>query len=308
MRPAFSVLFLTTLIGVGQGLLLALVAAQVLAPAAGGRFFALGAAVALAFLGLGLFASFFHLANPQRAWRAAARWRTSWLSREVVALPVVMALAFGYGIANWLEMGRIALGLGLAAAAAALALFLCTGMIYACVRFIREWAGALTVVNYTLMGAASGFTLAAAYAGVMGGPQRDPLATAALGLTLAALAARGFQSWRNARMAEPASLKSAIGVHHAQIRQVTQGFCGASFNTKEFTAPGGREILGGLTVLFLGAAFVLPALFLAAGLATGETPLLILAFAIQYPGLLTERWVFFAQGRHVQNMYYQRMA
>eukprot|EP01041_Mallomonas_annulata_P019565 gene19565-38970_t len=32
----------------------------------------------------GLLASFFHLGQKARAWRAAAMWRTSWMSREVI--------------------------------------------------------------------------------------------------------------------------------------------------------------------------------------------------------------------------------
>ncbi|MEK7736412.1 MAG: sulfite dehydrogenase subunit SoeC, partial [Pseudomonadota bacterium] len=92
MHPAFSVIFLTTLIGVGQGLFLALFTAQSYAlfdllPNQDGRtFYAAGSVIALAFLVAGLIASFFHLGHPERAWRSAAKWRTSWLSREVIVL------------------------------------------------------------------------------------------------------------------------------------------------------------------------------------------------------------------------------
>ena len=97
MRPAFSVVFLTTLIGAGQGLFLALYMAEGGAalgwieevPAS--RFFVTGAIVSLTLAALGLVASFFHLGRPERAWRSAAMWRTSWLSREVIALPLFMA-------------------------------------------------------------------------------------------------------------------------------------------------------------------------------------------------------------------------
>ena len=67
MRPDLSVLLLTTLIGAGQGLYLALVTVQVYAlfgllPAQDGRtFFAPGSAIAVVFLVAGLAASFFHL-------------------------------------------------------------------------------------------------------------------------------------------------------------------------------------------------------------------------------------------------------
>ena len=44
------------------------------------------------------------------------------------------------------------------------ALFVCTAMIYACLRFLQEWATPLTMVNFVLLGCASGFTLATACA------------------------------------------------------------------------------------------------------------------------------------------------
>src|SRR5947207_14021371 len=109
MRPAFSVLFLTTLIGVGQGLFLALFTAQTYAlfgllPVLDDRlFYAQGSVLALIFLFGGLIASFFHLGRPERAWRSAAQWRTSWLSREVIVLPALMAVVLLYGAAHGLE-------------------------------------------------------------------------------------------------------------------------------------------------------------------------------------------------------------
>ncbi|MGB5649853.1 MAG: sulfite dehydrogenase subunit SoeC, partial [Sedimenticolaceae bacterium] len=107
MHPAFSVIFLTTLIGAGQGLFMALVTGQVyslanlLEPQDSVTFYATGSLLTLVLLMLGLLASFFHLGRPERAWRAASKWRTSWLSREVIALPVFMGLVTLYGIAHY---------------------------------------------------------------------------------------------------------------------------------------------------------------------------------------------------------------
>ncbi|OAN46680.1 DMSO reductase [Paramagnetospirillum marisnigri] len=319
MKPAFSVVFLTTLIGAGQGLLIALASGQIYdaigtgAKPAPGSFYAIGALVALVLLCLGLVASIFHLANPQRGWRAATRWRTSWLSREVILIPLVCGLAVLYGGVHALGWSPVvasfgngktldlAMALGLLAVAGSLALFVATGMVYACVRFIRQWASGWTVINYLLMGLASGFTLAAAFATLMDSALRGFLTSAALVLTLGALAARSWQVWLNATAKSRSSMKTAIGVHHGQIRQVTQGFMGQSFNTVEFFAPGGPETVRGLTVFFLLAGFAAPAALLAAGLPC-------LAFACQFIGLLAERWVFFAAGTHVQNLYYQAKA
>jgi DMSO reductase anchor subunit len=40
----------------------------------------------------------------------------------------------------------------------------------------------------------------------------------------------------------------------------------------------------------------------------GGVALLAGAFAMQYLGLLAERWYFFAQANHPQNLYYQSIA
>ena len=110
MHPAFSVIFLTTLIGVGQGLFLALFTAQsyalfdLLPKQDSIAFYAQGSALALLFLVGGLVASFFHLGRPERAWRSATQWRTSWLSREVLVLPAFMGTVFLYGLLHFLRL------------------------------------------------------------------------------------------------------------------------------------------------------------------------------------------------------------
>ena len=108
MRPALSVILLTTLIGAGQGLFLALVAVEVFFKE-GKIFFVGGAAASLVLLAAGLAASFFHLGRPERAWRSAAKWRTSWLSREVIVLPAFMAVVFPWGAAHWVGLPARAL-------------------------------------------------------------------------------------------------------------------------------------------------------------------------------------------------------
>ncbi|MDO9287048.1 MAG: DMSO reductase, partial [Aquabacterium sp.] len=55
-------------------------------------------------------------------------------------------------------------------------------------------------------------------------------------------------------------------------------------------------------------AFVLPLGLLALGLAQGSAAALALAFGVQYLGLLAERWFFFAQANHPQNLYYQAIS
>ena len=54
---------------------------------------------------------------------------------------------------------------------------------------------------------------------------------------------------------------------------------------------------------FLTLVFFVPLALLAAGM--NAPPLLFVAFISQYIGLLAERWFFFAQAYHPQNLYYQ---
>jgi DMSO reductase anchor subunit len=317
MNPAFSVIFFTTLIGVGQGLFLALYCAELLSlvaviatPAPG--FYALGSAIALVFLVAGLAASFLHLGHPERAWRAAAMWRTSWLSREVIVLPVFIGTVFLYGAAHYVfdsaASRGITLALGGIATLLCLTLFVCTGMIYACVRFMQEWASPLTLVNYFLLGSASGFMLATAFAFFFAADLWPIFAAVAAALTLFAFISRAASLYRNARIRPKSTLQTATGVRHPKIVQKAQGAMGGSFNTREFFHGKRPAFVRSVKWIFLVLAFPVPLLLLAGGFALASAALLVAAFAIQYAGLIVERWFFFAQANHPQNLYYQAVS
>ncbi|MDP2792953.1 MAG: DmsC/YnfH family molybdoenzyme membrane anchor subunit [Sulfurisoma sp.] len=324
MHPAFSVIFLTTLIGVGQGLFLALFTAQsyalfdLLPKQDSHAFYAHGSIVALLFLIGGLIASFFHLGRPERAWRSATQWRTSWLSREVIVLPAFMGTVFLYGVAHLFDFkpvlatlpGNIAIDLtvvlGVVGTVLAFALYVCTAMIYACLRFLREWHSPLTVINYILLGGASGFTLATVFAAVAAPDLVRFFAGWAAVLTLLGLVSRVASLIRNARLKPKSTLQTAIGIKHPRIVQKAQGFMGGSFNTREFFHGKSAGFLRSLKWLFLLLAFVVPALLLATGFTgAGALELMLFAFMVQYLGLMAERWFFFAQANHPQNLYYQ---
>lgn len=320
MHPAFSVILLTTLLGVGQGLFLALFSSQTYSivhvlPAQSGTYYAQGAFIALLFLGGGLVASFFHLGHPERAWRTATMWRTSWLSREVIVLPLVMAAIALYALVNWLDIdadlygldipGQVALSVGVLGVIATLALFICTAMIYAAIKFLQEWASPLTLANYFLLGTASGFSFATAYA-TFAAPELAPFYGGwAITLTVAGLLTRVASLYRNARIKYKSTLQTAIGVRHNQVRQGSMGMMGGSYNTREFFHGRTAAFLKSVKWIFLVLVFPVPLLLLWVGLAQDNAVLLILAFVVQYIGLLFERWFFFAQANHPQNLYYQ---
>lgn len=313
MQPAFSVIFLTTLIGAAQGLFLALFATEMgwLGHLVGIELSAWawrGASLVLLLSALGLLASFFHLGRPERAWRAASMWRTSWLSREVIALPLFMLTVLAWGGAHLLGVGPTR-ALGVLGVLACLALFVCTAMIYASVRFLQEWATPLTVLNYILLGCASGFTLATALAAGLGlGELVSALGIAALSWTGLAALSRGASLWRNARLLPKSNLQSALGIKHPRIVQKSMGFMGGSFNTHEFFHGRSAHTLRSVQWAFIWLVFVLPLLGLALGLGSASAAWLGLVALVQYLGLLAERWFFFAQARHPQNLYYQTVS
>lgn len=323
MHPAFSVIFLTTLIGVGQGLFLALftghlysVVKVVPMQADPQTFYGLGSLIALAFMAGGLVASFFHLGHPERGWRAIAQWRTSWLSREVIVLPTFMGALALYGLIQYLgwnpalfNLGPILVDLSLIVGAIAtllaFALFICTGMIYACIKFLQEWASPLTVVNYILLGSASGFTLATAFSAVYAPEMVAFYGAWTLIITAIALVTRAASLIRNARIKHKSTLQTAIGVRHTRIVQKAQGSMGGSVNTRDFFHGKSAAFMKSIKWIFLIMVFAVPLLLVALGLSKAAFAVFLAAFVVQYLGLIAERWFFFAQSNHPQNLYYQ---
>ncbi len=316
MKPAFSVVFLTTLSGAGQGLLIALVGVELAlrlgfgngatVPAA---FYVVGAGLSCTLGALGLVASFFHLGHPERAWRAIAMWRTSWLSRECLCLPVFLACTFAYGLAH-LTGASFSLAIGGVAVVTGVLLFVCTAMIYACLRFLQEWATPLTLVNFLLLGCASGFTLATACAARFAPVMTVPLAICACALTLAGCASRTASLIRNARLRPKSTVQSATGIRAEHVEQKSRGFTAGAFNLREFFHGKTSRALARIKWTFLLAAFLAPFCLVAIGGGVRSVglsfALLCAAALIQYVGLVAERWFFFAEARHPQNLYYQR--
>jgi DMSO reductase anchor subunit len=105
------------------------------------------------------------------------------------------------------------------------------------------------------------------------------------------------------------TLQSATGIAAPRLVQTSMGMSAGSFNTREFfhraTPLAYRQIrMAGLLLLF-----VLPAACMAWALFGARDPAApapwLIALLLQVPGLLADRWFFFAQARHPQNLYYQ---
>ena len=308
MNPALSVVVFTTAAGAAQGLVVALAVAVLAGVPIADRSLSNALLVATVLLVGGLVSSFFHLGRPARAWRAAAMWRTSWLSREAIVLPAFIACNALW----WIALQRApafarAPLLPLAAIALAGLLWFCTAMIYACLRFIEEWAQPLTVVNFVLLGLSSGLVLASALAVLAGeGLALRAAVPAALLATVVAGAARAAALRRNAAIRHRSTLQTATGIRAARLVQTSMGMSAGSFNTREFFHRASRAAIARIKLAAIGLSFVVPALVLGLVWAGALPPLACtLALLVQLPGLIADRWLFFAQAKHPQNLYYQ---
>jgi DMSO reductase anchor subunit len=144
------------------------------------------------------------------------------VTTSVIVLPAFIAVCAWWWLT--LRLGWDLPWLPLAALLLAAVLWYCTAMIYACIRFIQEWAQPLTVVNFTLIGLSSGLVLACALAALM--DQRALLLAAgpiALVVTLGATATRWAALRHNARLHHKSTLQSATGIHAPHLKQMAMG-------------------------------------------------------------------------------------
>lgn len=215
--------------------------------------------------------------------------------------PVLVTLPSGVPVDTTVVLGVVGTLL-------AFALFLCTAMIYACLPFLREWHSPLTVLNFTLLGVASGSTLASVLAAHAAPELTRFFVVWAVIITLFAWIGRSASLIRNSRLKPRSTLQTAIGVKHPTIVQKSQGFTGGSFNTREFLHGRTHGLLRSVKWLFLLGVFVIPLALLAAAAAGDSGVVVAPAFVVQYLGLMAERWFFFAQANHPQNLYYQVIA
>jgi DMSO reductase anchor subunit len=281
LKPALSLVFFTVLSGAGLGML-ALVGLRY---GAGAPRLAIVCAIGL--VTLGLLSSVLHLAKPKNAWRSFMRLRTSWLSREAV-----LALLLYPTTLAWL------LGVPAAAYVAVVlcwAVLVCTAMIYASLKPIREWRSPLVPLNFLLLahfsGALIAFSLTADAA----------LRLAALVLLLAAGAAKVAYYAVMAAASRP-TLQSALGMPSAaRVKLLDAGHSHGTYLTDEFAFRLARERAERLRSVVAVAGFLAPLVLLVAF--DDAAPL---AALVCLAGLGVERWLFFAEARHTVNLYQKR--
>jgi DMSO reductase anchor subunit len=309
MRPAGSILLLTTLTGFAFGLLawIGAFAALGLLPAVP-RLGVTGVALGLILASLGLAASVLHLGRMERGWRALSQWRSSWLSREGVCALLIYPIAILFALALRRGHGGAAVRLlGGLVVITSLATVFCTAMIYASLKPIRQWHNSHTAPGYLIYAVFSGALLfAVLHIALVGraGPT-DLIAAAAAVIALLAK----WVYWRHVDAQKPlASLAAALGLpQDTQVKTLDAPHFTENFVLREMGFAIARRHAAKLRRIILALGFAFPlGLTLLASASIAPLGVTAAALACAAVGLLAERWLFFAEATHVAAVYYGR--
>ncbi len=305
MHPALSVIVFTVLSGAGFGLVIVAALFGLLDPQAVAGQTVVAGALGVVLATAGLMASTLHLANPKNAWRAFSRFRSSWLSREAVFSVAFYPFAIVWLGGTWFPELLAPALVNLAAAVTvvlAVTTIFATGMIYASLRAIPTWHSPLVPANYLLLSLASGSLLMTVVLGLAGN-----LGSGAVGLTLVLLVLAGlgkavYYYW----IGKPrgSTINTAVGMTQGQVRLLESGQSSRTFLDKEFRYQASARQLLQLRLVVAVVGFLLPIALVATMLRVDGVVLALLAVIPTFAGLAVERWLFFAEARHVVNLFY----
>ena len=289
MHPAPSIIIFSTLSGIGFGLLAMLGLGF---PEVSGWvafvFFAIGFALA----GGGLVSATFHLGHPERALKSFTQWRSSWLSREAWAAALAMGVMGLYAFLIIFFDTRIAV-LGWLGAALSLLTVFTTSMIYTQMKTVPRW-------NHW-----SPRVLFMAYA-VVGGLLLSGHVSVALPL-LIALGVLQVVAWVDQDRKEAASdtsLETATGLGQiGSVRAFEPPHTGGNYLTHEMAFRIARKHAQTLKIISLLLAVGVPVLIL---LLPFHHLLAAVAVLSHLAGVGAQRWLFFAEAKHVVSLYYGR--
>jgi DMSO reductase anchor subunit len=239
-----------------------------------------------------LLSSTLHLGHPERALKAFTQWRSSWLSREgvfAVATLLIMAL-FAFMLVFFDTQLTL---LGWIGAFLSILTIFATSMIYTQLKTVprwNHWSPPILFMAYALVGGAllTGRVTLAMY-------------------LLPVLAVLQIVAWFDQDRRE-ANSDSTVGTATGlsdlgQVRLFEKPHTGSNYLTKEMVFQVGRKHAATLKVISLALSCAIPLLML---LVTFNHFVAILAVLSHVAGVFVQRWLFFAEAKHVVSLYYGR--
>ncbi len=287
MHPAPSIIAFTTFSGLGFGLLFWLGIGM---PGSTGLVAFVFFAIAFALAGGGLAASAFHLGHPERALLAFTQWRSSWLSREAICAASALVICGLYAVgriffaADWTVLGWLG-------AALSLGTVFTTAMIYTQMKSVPRWHSPRTPALFLTLSLGGGALLAGQV-------------TWAIALLTVSAAVQLATWWQGDRAFATAgtTIASATGLGHiGTVRAFEPPHTGPNYLLREMVYVIGRKHALKLRIIAFGTGYALPVILL---LLPFSHALGLFAVISHIAGMLTARWLFFAQAEHVVGLYY----
>ncbi len=327
MHPAKSVIFFTTATGAGYGLMFWLGVLALMGELPDDRIFA-WASMVIGF-GLivgGLLSSTLHLGHPERAWRAFSQWRSSWLSREGV-MAILTFIPLSLFAIYWLFLGQsdgIATVCIVTGGVMSLITVFTTAMIYASLKTIPAWHNIWTKLGYLVLCLMSGGLLLLIISYFA-----DQTTAIIAHLVLFAIFPTGLVVkllyWRHIGKNNTVSTaESATGLgRFGKVSFAGSPHTADNYLLKEMGFKIARKHASKLRWIASFLGFIAPIALTALGAYFGQglscsftgpcevtgfsglsKLLIILAGLSCAVGLIIERWLFFAEAKHVVTLYY----
>ncbi len=262
--------------------------------------------IATALIGLGAFSASFHLGHKMRAWKAIKRFNTSWLSREAVFSGIFGFLLFISFLIQLFYNTKAYIILDILAVITGWLSAFSTAMIYTSNRFVPDWNTSLNTLYFLVMYGFLGTSLASLILYLNGNVESTRIILIiSLSLFIVGLTIRIAYNIRRYIIKLP-TLNDALNLpQNREVRILDKGSTTDNYCTTEFYYKKGKSLLPSLLPPAYILTFVIPIMLLITCIAKGpNTGLLTLSLISAIAGSFIERWCFFVEGRHVQNLYY----
>ncbi|MBT6308145.1 dimethyl sulfoxide reductase anchor subunit [Rhodospirillaceae bacterium] len=311
MHPAFSVIFFTSASGAGYGILALL-----------GLFAAFGwiplkasfnltiITLALILITAGLLSSTAHLGHPERAWRALSQWRSSWLSREGVFAIITFIPASIF----WLAGGFPDLILGpwefwgLTAGVFSLLTIFCTAQIYASLKTIPQWNSLFVPFIYLLIGLLDGALIISFLTSIF-----DSFVINLSWIILSLGILGGIVKLRYWKVIDKPSRSTSatatgLGNGSESVTLLDSPTTSENFVMREMGFSVARKHTQKLRKLTFISLFLIPTVAAAITLFEQDISIILISSLVALVsaalGTITERWLFFAEAKHVVTLFY----
>ncbi len=311
MHPAFSVIFFTSASGAGYGILalLGLFAAFGWIPSKA-SFNLTIITLALILITAGLLSSTAHLGHPERAWRALSQWRSSWLSREGVFAIITFIPASIF----WLAGGFPDLILGpwefwgLTAGVFSLLTIFCTAQIYASLKTIPQWNSLFVPFIYLLIGLLDGALIITFLTAIF-----DSFVINLSWIILSLGILGGIVKLRYWKVIDKPSRSTSatatgLGNGSESVTLLDSPTTSENFVMREMGFSVARKHTQKLRKLTFISLFLIPTVAAAITLFEQDISIILISSLVALVsaalGTITERWLFFAEAKHVVTLFY----